>query len=290
MTARPRETPRRAGRARHRRSEPPKAPAVQIHAHRGGAGLAPENTMEAFENAAELGVHWFEFDVRTCATGELVVVHDPDLKRLGGVDARVSDLPLWDLQAIDVGSHFSAKFAGARVPTLVEVLETFRDQVRFNIEIKEDGGRTDGTATGVAELLRSMGMLADVMISSFNPLSLIRAASVVRVPLGLCYPMDDGMGLRGRVRDRVFRRPWVAPLLSAYALHPQHTLVRESMVRKAHLRGLAVNAWTVNDPARMRELAGWRVTGIITDRPDVGLQIAREVDPLARPEPGLPTS
>ncbi len=263
---------------------------MQIHAHRGGAALAPENTMDAFERAADLGVHWFEFDVRTCATGEQVVIHDAHLRRLGGVDAKVAELSLADLQSIDVGSHFSPGFSHARVPTLVEVLETFANQVRFNIEIKEDGADGDGTSLAVPALLRRMGLLGDAMLSSFNPLSLMRAVGVCRVPLGLCYPMDDGVGVAGRIRDRVFRRPWVAPLLSAYALHPKHTLVRESLVRKAHLRGMAVNTWTVNDPEEMRRLAGWRVNGIITDRPDLGLQVAREVDPLARPEPGLPSA
>ncbi len=89
-----RETARRPRNWRKHRKEPPKAPAVQVHAHRGGSYLAPENTQAAFGKAVELGVHFIEFDVRTCATGELVVVHDATLERVAGVDAAVADLSL----------------------------------------------------------------------------------------------------------------------------------------------------------------------------------------------------
>ena len=142
------ESPRKAGRARSPRREPAKAPAVQVHAHRGGAGLAPENTMAAFSAADVLGVHWFELDVRTCATGELVVFHDADLKRLSGRPERIDSLSLADLADADVGSHFSEEFSGEGVPSLIEVLETFRDRVRFNIEVKEDtaGGAEEDAA------------------------------------------------------------------------------------------------------------------------------------------------
>ena len=86
-----------------------------MHAHRGGAALAPENTIEAFEAAVGLGVDWIELDVQTCASGELVVIHEPDLARLAGDPRRVCDLTRTELRSIDVGSHFAIACAGARV-------------------------------------------------------------------------------------------------------------------------------------------------------------------------------
>ncbi len=287
-SARPRETPRKPSNPRRHRKEPPKAPAVQVHAHRGGAKLRPENTQAAFGKAVELGAHFIEFDVRTCATGELVVIHDATLQRVGGQPARVDQLSLSELQSIDVGSHFDPEYGSERVPTLIEVLETWRNQIRFNIEIKEDTPRGDGTATAVGRLISSMGLYSDVIISSFSPLSLLRARAMTEAPLGLCYPMDGGRGISGRVRDRLMRRPWSAPLLSVYALHPKDALVTAEMVRKAHMRGLAVNVWTVDDPERIAALAGMKVTGIVSDRPDVALQVTQGLDPLQRKAPGLP--
>ena len=97
----------------------------------------------------------------------------------------------------------------------------------------------------------------------------------------------EGILCLDRARDRLFRDPWTAPLLSAYALHPNHDLVNEELIRDAHLRGLSVNTWTVNEPARMEELAQLRVNGLITDRPDLALEITRRLDPLQRGDSGM---
>jgi glycerophosphoryl diester phosphodiesterase len=280
MVEHPREAPRKPGRARTRRNEPPKAPSVQVHAHRGGALLRPENTMVAFAHAVELGAHFVELDVRLCASGELVVFHDETLSRVGGAPDRVASLPLSALQQIDVGSHFGAEYASARVPTLIELLETLHGQIRFNLEIKSEHASGDGTAVALGKLIARMDLYSDVIISSFNPLALRRVRQHCAAPVGLIFPLGAADGLRTRLRNRILRDPWTAPLLSAYALHPKETLVTQQLIRKAHLRGLAVNAWTVNAEERMRDLVGMRINGLITDRPDLALQIVTELDPL----------
>jgi len=274
----PAEIPRAPGRAHSKthKEAPKRAAYVQVQAHRGGAALAPENTMAAFRNSAELGVPWFEFDVRRCATGELIVHHDRTLMRLAGIRKDVTAMSWDELKGVDVGSHFGPDFKGEPIPLLDELVHTFRGQVRFNIEIKEDGLRGDGTALAVAEFIRATGLYADCIVSSFNPGSLLRIKMNCDAPLALVYP-SDGPGLR----ERVLRRPWAAPLLSVYALHPSHRVVTDELVRKAHLRGLAVNTWTVNDEARMRELVKLRVNALITDRPDLAMSVLADVDPFA---------
>ena len=253
---------------------------MAVHAHRGGAALAPENTMLAFEGAAQLGADYIELDVRRCATGELVVIHDADLRRLTGQPDRVDRLTLGLLQQADVGSHFGDVVA--RVPTLVEVLESLRGRIRFNIEVKEDTLAGDGTATAVGELIAAMELDGEVIVSSFNPASLWRVAHRCGAPRGLIYPMEGDGSFPHRLRDRVMRRPRAATLISAFALHARETEVDGEQVRKAHRRGLAMNVWTVNEPARMRELAELRVNALITDRPDLALPIVTELDPRGR--------
>jgi glycerophosphoryl diester phosphodiesterase len=243
--------------------------------------------MAAFTRSDELGVHWFELDVRTCATGEIVVFHDATLERVGGLTERIDSLSFSDLEAADVGSYFSSEFAGEKVPSLAEVLETFRNRVRFNIEIKEDTVGGDGTAIAVGQLITAMDLTSDVIVSSFNPFSLRRVRSSCRAPIGLVYPMEGSGALLQRIRDRVFRSPWPAPLLSAYALHPNHEVVDEDLVRNAHLRGMSVNTWTVNDVGRMEDLVRMRVNGLITDRPDLALEVTGRMDPLRRTDSGL---
>ena len=278
MRSKPEQTPRKP--TRRRRPAPPKVPAVAVHAHRGGAALAPENTMVAFEGATELGVDYIELDVRRCATGELVVIHDADLARVAGQPDKVAELTLGLLQQADVGAHFGTVVA--RVPPLAEVLETLRGRIKFNVEIKEDALQGDGTATAVGELIAAMGLDGEVIVSSFNPASLWRVGRCCGAPRGLIYPMEGDGSLAHRLRDRLMRRPRTASLAGAFALHPRETEVTAEGVRAAHRRGLAVNTWTVNDPARMRELAGLRVNALITDRPDLALEIVTELDPKGR--------
>lgn len=233
----------------------------------------------AFRNALSLGVDFIELDVRRCATGELVVVHDANLERVSGVDRRVNELSLQELQSIDVGSHFHSDYADQRVPTLEEVIEVVdlrsRNAVRLNIEVKEDSARGDGTALQLGAMIRSMDLYGHVVVSSFNPLALARVRSGCSVPLGLIYP-SSGKG----VRDRVLRRPWASSVLSLYALHPSVKVVTQERVRKAHLRGLAVNVWTVDDEPTMRRLASWRINGMITDHPDLAMDIVLELDDI----------
>ncbi len=266
-----------------RRVDPPDPAAdrspggIEVHAQRGGAGLAPENTMEAFEGAVALGVDWIELDVQTCGTGELVVIHEPDLRRLAGAEERVAELSLADLQSADVGSHFSAAFAGARVPGLTEVLETFRGRVGIHVEVKEYGVRGDGTAVAAAALIARMGPFDRLLVSSYNVFSLLRIrAAGSRLPLGLVYPPLGGdRGLRRTVRDAAFGKPRLAGRLDVRVLLPQSRVVGEGDVRAAHDAGREVHVWPVNEPEQMRRLAAAGVDGIVTDRPDIALRTLR---------------
>ena len=220
-------------------------------------------------------MHWIELDVQTCATGELVVIHEPDLERLGGTPARVRDLPLAALQSIDVGSHFSPAFAGARVPTLVEVVETFNARVGLHVEVKEYGVRGDGTARSTASLLQRMDLDERLLVSSYNVFSLarIRRASP-GLPLGLVYPPSGGPpGLRRSLRDALFGEPRAARWLRPRALVPGPQVMTRARVERAHAAGLQVHVGVVDRPDQIQRLAALGVDGIITDRPDVALDV-----------------
>ncbi len=109
---------------------------VEIIGHRGASFDAPENTLASLRLAWEQNADAIEFDVFQSKDGEIVVIHDPNTKRLANVDRLVIEQSLQELQQLDVGRWKSATFAGERIPTLAEALATVPPGKRALIEVK----------------------------------------------------------------------------------------------------------------------------------------------------------
>jgi len=124
-----------------------------ILGHRGASAEAPENTLAAFRLAVEQGADGVELDVWRCGSGEVVVHHDPDTARTGGVARLVSSTPWAELRRLDVGSWKGERFAGERIPLLAEVLDALPTAV-VNVELKSSGWPDLALARAVAEILR----------------------------------------------------------------------------------------------------------------------------------------
>ncbi len=105
-------------------------------AHRGDSGSYPENTISAFKAAAEAGADMIEFDIQPSLDGQLVVFHDEELSRTTNGAGKLSRMTLSDLKRLDAGGWFSGRFAGERIPTLEEALESIPRTVALNIELK----------------------------------------------------------------------------------------------------------------------------------------------------------
>ena len=242
--------------------------AITPMGHRGAAGLAPENTVAAFHEAAERGVP-FELDVRLTAAGDLVVFHDDDLERLAGAPGPIAARALDDLKQLDVGARFDPRFRGERIPTLDEVLHLFGGRVVINIEIKAGKGADPGPiADAVVAAIARHGLRDRVVVTSFNPFVLERVrARDPAIRRGQIYGTFADADLRWiekvLLRNLAFNRRARPDLLSV-----EHTLVTPRYLAKMRRRGYKVFAWTVNDEAEMRRLIDLGVDGIITDRPD----------------------
>lgn len=211
-----------------------------VIAHRGASVARPENTLEAFRHAAELGADWVELDVRLTADGALAVRHDPVLD-----DGRA----VASVAAADLPAH---------VPLLDQALAAC-GEMGVNVEVKHEAGSAGPIAGLVVEAVRAWG--GAVLVSSFD------AATVDRV-----LALDPGMAT-GQVTLLPDRSPaeFAADCASrgVRAWNPHHATVDAAAVAAAHAAGLAVNPWTVDDPARIAELAAWGVDGIFTNCPDV---------------------
>ena len=92
---------------------------VEIIAHRGAAGKAPENTLAAMHQALEDGTDWLEIDVQESSDGEVVVIHDSDFMKIAGTSLRVWETTLEQMKEIDIGSWFGPEFKDERVPTFI---------------------------------------------------------------------------------------------------------------------------------------------------------------------------
>jgi len=229
-------------------------------AHRGASAAAPPNTLAAFKKARELGADGVEFDVRRSADGIPVVIHDPTVDATTDGSGCVTDMTLTQLKGLDAGFTFDPAFAGERIPTLEEVLETVGDELFLNIELKTASVRDDGLAHAVVAQIERHHHDDNVLISSFNPFSLRSVKRIApHIPVGILYTSDIPLPLR---------RAWLACLPPHEAHHPEHTMVNARFVARARRRGHQVNTWTVDDPAEMRRLIGLGVDGIITNVPD----------------------
>ena len=110
-----------------------------VMAHRGASAHYPENTLAAIQGAIDAGAQYVEIDVQETADGEIVVIHDSDLKKVGGVPLVVGESTLQQLGYTDIGSWFDLSFSDQRIPTLREVLALCKDRIRVNIELKYYG-------------------------------------------------------------------------------------------------------------------------------------------------------
>jgi glycerophosphoryl diester phosphodiesterase len=252
-------------------------------AHRGGAGLWPENTLYAFERARAAGVDVIETDVRATSDGELVVFHDEGVGRTTDGSGRVGALTLAELKRLDAayrfspdgGRSFPLRGSGVNVPTLREVFEAL-PQMRFNIEPKQ---ATPSVVAPLCSLIREHGMTDRVLVASFS--------GAVLAEFRRGCPEVATSAATGEVAS--FLALQEAGLAASYSPSMQALQVPEQagglrvltrdFVGAAHGRNLRVHAWTVNAEDDMRRLVEVGVDGIITDYPDRLLRV------LNRPAP-----
>jgi glycerophosphoryl diester phosphodiesterase len=244
-------------------------------AHRGGAALAPENTLPAFELAARLGADAFELDVHLTADGHVVVFHDDETGRLTGEPGTIEARTLAEVRALDAahgftrdaGATFPWRGKSVQAPTLAELLAGFPG-IRMNVEAKSADA---ALARAMVEVVRAANAVDRLCIGSQHDDQAERLRALLPEA---CHflPESAATALVMAARaDRPTGLPegWdVADL--PYRLEGTDIVVLDRRtIDFLHARGLAVFAWTVDDEGDMRRLVADGVDGVMTDRPDV---------------------
>ena len=239
---------------------------MRIFAHRGYSGKYPENTMLAFEGALKLSVNGIELDVHKTKDGKLVAILDESIDRTFLGNGLVKDYDLRDLKKLENRDEKFRENIDSIIGTLEEVilLVSFKDDFVLNIELKTDVIHYNGIEEDVLEMLDSYDMIENTIISSFNHESLKICKKInknIKTAVLYSEPIEDIVNY--------------AKELGVYAIHPDYKLVDKSLIKKCHENHILVNAYTVNEKEDIERLIEEGIDGIITDYPNIALEILK---------------
>ena len=250
---------------------------VDVVAHRGSSGAAPENTLAAVRLAISQKADVVENDIQRTRDGELVIMHDTTLARTTNVEQvfpdrtpwAVGDFTLAEIKQLDAGSWFAPEFAGERVPTLAEWVNAVGERAGMLLEPKAPE-LYPGIEADLDKELRSLpafnrALKADrVVVQCFNHAWLrVYKDRAPDVPVGLLY------GNKPTAAEIVAAATW------AQQVNPALGAIDQSTVDEIHTQGMEAHVWTVNAGTDMRRAINWHVDGIITNYPQVLRDILR---------------
>jgi glycerophosphoryl diester phosphodiesterase len=223
-----------------------------IIGHRGAAGLAPENTLPAFEAALNAGADGVEFDVQRTVDGHLIVFHDEDVARTSDGNGLMPQMTLEEMKTLDVGSWFDEDFATTHVLTLAELFDWICDKnLLLFLELKEPF-RFPGIESEVARLLHEYDLVDRTQVRSFY-----------HEHLHILNQIAPDISISQLWYQYIPQRDEIT--------YPTHNLsynyCTEEHISRFHEWGLKVTAWVVNDIEAAHQLKMWGIDGITTDDP-----------------------
>ena len=271
-------------------------PSIDVQAHRGGAGLMPENTIPAMQNALDLGVNTLEFDLHLSQDGQVVVSHDnyfhprystrPDGTLIQEEDPKeyLYTMPYDSIAKYDVGQRFVERWPGQvkmavskpLASELIDFAEGYaKTPVNYNIEIKSWPGEGEGTlwpeyhvfCDTCVPLLLSKNLGSRLIVQCFDTRALnYMHATWPELTLSYLTEDYDGGDIETLLQNLDFIPRWWSP---------ESSVVTPENVAWCHAHGIGVVPWTVDDPAEMRRLVACGVEAIISNYPDVLIQTVR---------------
>jgi glycerophosphoryl diester phosphodiesterase len=227
---------------------------VKITAHRGASGYAPENTLASMQEAINMKADFAELDVQETADGEIVLLHDDELKRTTGSSKNLWEMNYEDVKSLDAGSWFGEKYKGEPLPRLSDVINLVRGKIKLNIELKNNGHEKE-LVDRTVKVVQNSNFSNECFFTSFDYPKIRRVKEInPALKVGLIFK---------RMPDSINVFTADIQLLSVH-----YSLVDSEFVKKAKENGKEVHVWTVNDEIEMKRLIDLGVTSIITNYPD----------------------
>ncbi|GAB4176474.1 MAG: glycerophosphodiester phosphodiesterase [Calditrichia bacterium] len=227
---------------------------MEIFAHRGYHHSYPENSIPAIHAAFNKHIYSIEIDVRKCKTGEMVVYHDRNLKRLTGLKKFVINTPYSIIGNLHLKNH-EGKMTEYYIPLLREVLVRFGQKMQFILDIKKETWLEDGLENTIVNLLYDLELKDKVIISSFNPFVLKRIHHI-EPSIHLGFIINHPLTLK------------VFPLHFVQSVHCNYQYTDHHLIKEAKDSGKSIFAWTVNDKHLANKLSQQGIVdAIITDNP-----------------------
>jgi len=223
-----------------------------IISHRGNGNQFPENTIEACEKALQNGAEAFEVDIRYCAGGKMVVFHDSNLKRLLNKKRNIWSISLKELQTIE----FPGLDKPVHVPSMETFLEHFKNTVPINLDLKTWWPLVGQYARDIVRIMKRMGNLDQLWVSSFNPVLLKTIKfNTARIRTGYLFHRLPGMH---QLQDLIWKTDY---------WHPHISLINESFLERAENLKKELYVWTVNEEQELKKIENITlIRGLITDR------------------------
>lgn len=232
---------------------------MKVTAHRGYSGRYPENTMLAFKKAVKAGCDEIELDVQLTKDDVVVVLHDERIDRTTDGTGYVRDYTYEELKQFNAAKCWNGRYETMAIPTFEEYCLWVKDEpVTTNIEFKTSIYYYEGLEEKTIALLRKYHLEKNVMFSSFNHVSLLKAKELEPdIECGIL--VDDGLGNAGYFCRRY----------GFECYHPNGAKLTEDVVESCTRHGIKINAWTINDMALLEKLADLNCSGVITNFPGI---------------------
>ncbi|AXP80395.1 putative glycerophosphoryl diester phosphodiesterase 1 [Mariniflexile rhizosphaerae] len=235
---------------------------TKVIAHRGGADLAPENTMAAFQKAIDIKADYIEFDLHKTKDDSLVVIHDSSVDRTSsfGEKGAISQMTYEELSLIKVGcpDKFGQNYINEKIPTLRDVFKLSKGKIEVYLEMK-----VGNIENKVLTVIEKMGVSDEVIVSSFNFTSLMKIR-LLNADIKIIYIVS-------KVDKKYIDE---AKTINSFgiAIPNDFTLIKE-FIATATEQGLKTHVYTVNNIEEIKRLMDLGVYAVMTDIPDRALEI-----------------